>query len=298
MGRIRTIKPEFFQDEELSALGCETHMLAAGLLCYADDFGYFNANYGLIRAAIFPLRELSGEIPEMVGSLAEIGYLRLGVAADGKRYGHIVKFLQHQRVSHPTASRIADLEIKWESSGEIPEDSGSLPSGSALKGREQGKEQEGKTPTARGAGDGALFPVGLKDEPEGITPLMVVDAVMTDLHLGGMHLRVVIEEVCRKAMKGGTSADDLRASMVSAWQDYRQAKPRLRYDVGAQKFFGEDIWRDRVGWPWKEGHEPPKRAAVQPKEPAKPVHQCTSNAIPMAKITAMAMAGKDKGGVQ
>jgi hypothetical protein len=39
MGRIRTIKPEFTQDEELSTLHCETHLFAAGLLCYADDFG-------------------------------------------------------------------------------------------------------------------------------------------------------------------------------------------------------------------------------------------------------------------
>jgi hypothetical protein len=137
MGRIRTVKPEFFFDEELSALSCETHLLAAALLCYADDFGYFNANPGLIRANTLTLRELSGDIPEMIENLSRMGYLRLGTAADGKRYGHIVKFSVHQRVSHPTASKISSLPITWEDSGEFPEVSRILRNISALN-REQG----------------------------------------------------------------------------------------------------------------------------------------------------------------
>jgi hypothetical protein len=137
VGRIRTIKPEFTQDEELSALSAETHLLSAGLLCYADDFGYFNANPGLVKAAVFPLRETSRKIPEMIGELVGIGYLRLGTATDGKRFGHIVNFSKHQRVSHPTDSKISCLGITWDDSGDIPEDSGDLTSHSALN-REQG----------------------------------------------------------------------------------------------------------------------------------------------------------------
>jgi hypothetical protein len=137
MGRIRTIKPEFTQDEELSALPCETHLFAAGLLCYADDFGYFNANAGLARAAVFPLRELSRTIPEMFGDLVKIGYLRLGTAPDGKRFGHIINFDRHQRVSHPTPSKISDLGIAWDDSGNYPEASRTFPNVSALN-REQG----------------------------------------------------------------------------------------------------------------------------------------------------------------
>ncbi len=137
MGRIRTIKPEFTQDEELSALPAEPHLLAAGLLCYADDYGYFNANPGLVKAAVFPLRETSRKIPEMLWDLVGIGYLRLGTATDGKRFGHIVNFSKHQRVSHPTDSKISCLQITWDDSGNILEDSGSLTKHSALN-REQG----------------------------------------------------------------------------------------------------------------------------------------------------------------
>jgi hypothetical protein len=56
MARIRTIKPEFWRHEDLSALPEATHMLAAQLLNYADDYGYFNANPALIKAEVSPLR--------------------------------------------------------------------------------------------------------------------------------------------------------------------------------------------------------------------------------------------------
>ena len=55
MARIRTIKPEFWRHEDLSALPADTHMLAAALLNYADDEGYFNANPKLVEAECFPV---------------------------------------------------------------------------------------------------------------------------------------------------------------------------------------------------------------------------------------------------
>src|SRR5438552_214325 len=116
MGRIRTIKPEFTHNEALSALPAETHLCAAGLLTYADDEGYFNANPGLVKAAVFPIRETSLSIHDMLAQLAATGFVRLGTATNGKRYGQIVKFTEHQRVNRPTASKIKMLNITWEQS--------------------------------------------------------------------------------------------------------------------------------------------------------------------------------------
>lgn len=150
MARIRTIKPEFWTDEDLSTLPEATHMLAAALLNYADDEGYFNANPKLIAADCCPLREPSVSIPESLRSLQAVGYLRLGSDDDGKRFGLIVGFEKHQRVSHPTPSKIKDKSITWESSGIIPE-----PSAKAHESfrPEQGKEQgtgKGKEARTRG----------------------------------------------------------------------------------------------------------------------------------------------------
>jgi hypothetical protein len=142
MGRIRTIKPEFFTDEELSSVSEPTHILAAGLLCYADDEGYFNANYLLIKAALFPIRDPSMTIHGMLNELSGIGFVELGTTPDGKMWGRVVKFNNHQRVNRPSPSKIKCLPIVWDLSMNIHTQiiEESLPEG---KGRE-GKGREGK----------------------------------------------------------------------------------------------------------------------------------------------------------
>lgn len=109
MGRIRTIKPEFWTDERLSELPEATHILAAALLNYADDEGYFNANTKLVAAACCPLREPSVSVHDSLNSLARVGYLSLLSGKDGRTYGVIVNFAKHQRVNRPTPSKIRDL---------------------------------------------------------------------------------------------------------------------------------------------------------------------------------------------
>lgn len=144
MARIRSLKPMFFQHDGLSALDAETHILAAGLLCYADDYGYFNANPKLIEAFVFPLRNLSVTVPEMLGSLSRIGYMELGKGADGRTYGHIVNFDKHQRVHNPSASVIKELEIDWQITEKFGNDSRENPLG--IRNKEGNKEEERITP--------------------------------------------------------------------------------------------------------------------------------------------------------
>lgn len=150
MARIRTIKPEFWTNEDLSTVPEATHMLAAGLLNYADDEGYFNANPKLIQAAFSPLREPSVSVPVSLQSLQSIDYIRLGLGSDGKTYGHIVKFLEYQKVSHPKASKIKDMEIAWEDSEKVH---GTLTEGSSLNRIELNRtEQKGTSSEAKASG--------------------------------------------------------------------------------------------------------------------------------------------------
>lgn len=62
MARIRSVKPEMWQDEELAGVSECALLLAVSLLNHADDEGYFPAHEGLIKAACFPLREPSVSI--------------------------------------------------------------------------------------------------------------------------------------------------------------------------------------------------------------------------------------------
>ena len=139
MSRIRTVKPDFWKHEDLSALPPETHILAAALLNYADDEGYFNANPKLVEAECCPLRDDSVSVHGSLNRLCEIGFIRIGTGNDGKRYGHVIKFLDHQRVNRPKDSKIKGLEIKWDNS---VIDHGGISDSSSPEGN--GRERKGK----------------------------------------------------------------------------------------------------------------------------------------------------------
>ncbi len=209
MARIRTVKPEFWSHEELSALPEATHLLAAALLNYSDDYGYFNANIALVKAACSPIREPSVSIPESFRSLQTIGYLRLGRGPDGKNYGHIVNFEEHQRVSHPTPSKIAELTITWSDSGSSPENLGNPPE--QFRPERKGKEGKGRTPTRSRK-------ISIPDDFTLTEDLREYAAK----HLPDADIGELFEGFCGKARSKGWQY----ASWPQAWQEFvRNAKP-------------------------------------------------------------------------
>lgn len=107
--RIRTVKPEFWTNEKMSELHPETCLLSLALLNYADDEGFFNANPKLIKAALFPLRELSVSITVGLRELYDIGYIAYYLGSDNRVYGHVVKFSSHQKVNNKSKSKIKEL---------------------------------------------------------------------------------------------------------------------------------------------------------------------------------------------
>jgi len=142
--RIRTVKPEFWQDEHLAACSPEARLLAIGLLNVADDQGYFNAHPALIRAAVFPFQN-GIDIPALLAELCAAGrsetapgYIELRRADDGRCYGRIPHFCDHQKINRPTPSRFAEI---WEGSPQPP---GVLSDSSLSPHYGNGKERKGK----------------------------------------------------------------------------------------------------------------------------------------------------------
>lgn len=157
MARIRTIKPTFWTDEDMAEVSEAACLLAIGLLNYADDEGYFNANPKLIKAAVFPLREPSGSIPVLLQELSNCGYIRLFSAQNGKRFGLIINFTKHQVINKKTISKIKEMDL-------IPEDYGS-DTGELPPGKEgKGKERNIKT-TLSGAHEENFIPVPEAEDP-------------------------------------------------------------------------------------------------------------------------------------
>lgn len=144
MARIRTVKPEFWTNEDLAEVSEPARLLAIGLLNHSDDEGYFKANKSLIKAVVFPLSEPSVSIQGCLKQLSSVGYIRLFKGSDGKDYGKVVNFESHQRVNRPTPSKIKGMD-----SGS--DDSLSIHGGLIEDSPPEGKGKEGKGGIKSGA---------------------------------------------------------------------------------------------------------------------------------------------------
>jgi len=71
MGRIRTIKPEFFTSRSLSRVSRDARLTFAGLWCQADDCGRGVADVRILKGAIWPLDDDIGP-DEITGHLEEL----------------------------------------------------------------------------------------------------------------------------------------------------------------------------------------------------------------------------------
>lgn len=105
MARIRTIKPEFWQNAELAALSEHARLLAIALLNHSDDAGYFKANPFLVRAACAPFDDDSEKIRGSLLDLSAIGFIEVRTEA-AKEIGCVCKFLDHQRIDKPAPSKL------------------------------------------------------------------------------------------------------------------------------------------------------------------------------------------------
>lgn len=133
MARIRTIKPEFWLNEDMATVSSDAALLAIGLLNYADDEGYFNANPMLIKAAIFPIRQTKDIAKILLPELIKIGYVVTFTDSYGRIYGEVTNFSSHQVINKPTKSKISCLELLQYDycSGVV-----GLPTGMERKGKE------------------------------------------------------------------------------------------------------------------------------------------------------------------
>ncbi|MDF3059337.1 MAG: hypothetical protein K0R17_3552 [Rariglobus sp.] len=107
--RIRTVKPEFWKNEELARLPEFARLMALALLNYADDEGYFLADHRLIRGELFPFDDDSSRVQRAISDLSNAKYLTLYNGTNGRMYGHVVNFKKHQKIDRGTPSKIKPL---------------------------------------------------------------------------------------------------------------------------------------------------------------------------------------------
>lgn len=107
MSRIRTIKPEFWGHPKTARLSRDARLLFLGLLNESDDHGRQLGSPKRIAGAVFPNDEdvSAKRVIAWITELECVGLVRR-YNVDGVEYLLIVGFSEHQKVAHPTASRL------------------------------------------------------------------------------------------------------------------------------------------------------------------------------------------------
>jgi len=101
MARIRSLKPDFFKDEDLAILPYEARLLYAGLWCFADREGILEDRPKYIKAEIFPYDNINIEkllnllsSPQITDRPDKVFIRRYIV--DNRKYIDIPEFSKHQ----------------------------------------------------------------------------------------------------------------------------------------------------------------------------------------------------------
>lgn len=106
--RIRSIKPEFWRSDDITALGIPTRLLFVGLWSYVDDNGVGIDDARRIVADLFALEDDQQEARDMVrDGLATLSRALLitRYSVSGKRFLHITNWEKHQKVDRPNKAR-------------------------------------------------------------------------------------------------------------------------------------------------------------------------------------------------
>lgn len=225
--RIRSLKPEIWQDKALGRLPRDARLLFVGIITQADDEGRFRAETPLLRAAVFPFDtadtaaagqgHLLDNYPELyerldldawIESLANAKLIRI-YEVKGERFGDLPNWSKHQRVDHPKKSNLPPFEK-----------------------RDKTQARQGANRTERNTLSRESKGRGTTDEqtsPDAGDSRMARDILATDLE-GDRDREVnpVVEQ--RAARPGGVSAN-----AWSVWQHYRQHHPHAKFTTDGTK---------------------------------------------------------------
>lgn len=144
MARIRTIKPDFFKNEELADLPLAARMLFVGLWTLADRRGRLLDRPKRIRAEIFPYDEV--DVCSMLSMLDEGGFI-IRYSVGEISLIQVVSFEKHQRITGSEAA--SESEFPDVSQRSVEDESGNNLESTKTTGREgKGKGKERKEAAA------------------------------------------------------------------------------------------------------------------------------------------------------
>lgn len=146
MARIRTIKPDFFKNEQMSELPAITRLLFIGLFTLADREGRLQDRPKRIKTDIFPYDTV--DVDKGLSQLQSAGFITRYEVGELKVI-EIKTFTKHQRITGSEAKTVSELPappkaliIKEQSEGNTEDEFGNTLETLRTTGKE-GKGREG-----------------------------------------------------------------------------------------------------------------------------------------------------------
>jgi hypothetical protein len=124
-GRIRSVKPEWLEDEVLALASSDARVLSIALLLVADDHGRGRANKLMLAGQVFPGKPLE-TLARALEELRRARYVHL-YEVEGQSYFAVRNWLKHQRVDKPSGPRVPLPPKETSVEIEIPGDLANVP---------------------------------------------------------------------------------------------------------------------------------------------------------------------------
>lgn len=109
MARIRTIKPEFWEDDVIGCLTRDERLLFIATWSLADDEGLLRWSSAYLKSSAFIYDDdiTAPKVERMMAKLVEAGLIFAYVGGKAQQpFSYIVNFHKHQRINRPSPSRL------------------------------------------------------------------------------------------------------------------------------------------------------------------------------------------------
>lgn len=114
MARIRTVKPDFWEDDAIGALSREARLLFVATWNLADDEGLLRWSAPYLKASVFMYDEDLGSdaVEAFMGELVDADLVFPYSAGKARqRLAYIVNFRKHQKINRPQPSKLTPPPI-------------------------------------------------------------------------------------------------------------------------------------------------------------------------------------------
>lgn len=111
MARIRTIKPQFWDDAKIGRIPRDARLLYIGLWTFADDLGVVIADPVWLKSKIFPYDRIQvQQLEAWLGLLEKTGFISL-LSVKSESFYYLPTFSRHQIINRPN---LDDVNINKE----------------------------------------------------------------------------------------------------------------------------------------------------------------------------------------